>query len=428
MRLRIRLARDHGTVRGLKRAMRLLLTSVVLLSSVARADDINGLKSCVTCAGDLDGDGTPDLWIASRDGERGVVWAVSGCDGSLLHAVGAFGSQLAVVGDLDADRVQDLAVVTRRAPTIGLLDPSRACGVAHLYSGRTGALLRTLENAWSVAAAGDVDLDGTPDLWLGCPESASLHSGRTGSLVRRVTVPANIRRSKTEYPPRHFGKSVRAVGDVDGDGTPDVAVGAPGWTDEIRKDGSVFLISASRGTLLAELRGDVWDAGLGWELVITRDLDGDGSDDLLASGIHRAVIAVSTRDFAPIYAVEHRFGWLDAFGSSLDRTGDIDGDGVEDWLVGAYETAPAMFDGGFADVRSGRDGHVIRGLFQSFQHGVDVASAGDVNGDGMDDHVIVIPGMHIARILSGRDGALVREIDLAKLRAQSNDPDVLRTR
>ena len=103
----------------------------------------------------------------------------------------------------------------------------------------------------------------------------------------------------------------------------------------------------------------------------------------------------------------------DDFGRSVDGAGDVDGDGYQDFIVGAPSADDNGFDSGTATVFSGLDGTV---LFSVDGDGIDhrlgcaVAGAGDVNGDGLADLIIGAEGANAeqgqARILAGPAGAL----------------------
>lgn len=96
--------------------------------------DVGPFGACVESAGDLDGDHVPDIWVGqpSHSGWGGIVWGVSGADGSTLRRIDSppdetgFGWNVADVGDVDRDGVRDLAVASLRAAAA-----IRASGVAH---------------------------------------------------------------------------------------------------------------------------------------------------------------------------------------------------------------------------------------------------------------------------------------------------------
>jgi len=165
----------------------------------------------VSGLGDVNGDLVPDLVVAASHAnpgglaDAGSVWVFSGLDRTLLHrfddtAAGElFGSSLANVGDLDGDGVNDLAIGARAAGPGG----RTAAGSVFVHSGASGALLFRFDGAadgdllgTSVAAAGDVDRDGVPDVLAGAPladpngvgaaGSAFLFSGLSGERIARL--------------------------------------------------------------------------------------------------------------------------------------------------------------------------------------------------------------------------------------------------
>src|SRR5690606_28195335 len=134
------------------------------------------------------------------------------------------------------------------------------------------------------------------------------------------------------------GRSVAVVGDVDGDGTTDLLVGADGVDGNSTDEGHAFLISGATGLVLRTFVGD------------------------------------SIGDF---------------FGASVAGAGDVDGDGVPDLVIGAYGDDPGdLLDSGSAVVISGATGTVLwkfLGATLEERVGWAVAGAGDVDADGHDD-------------------------------------------
>jgi FG-GAP repeat len=193
-----------------------------------------GFGSSLCGTGDIDGDGYGDLAVAANEGQccnppigPGYVRVLSGRDGSEIRTLRGgppghlFGNAVANGGDLDSDCVPDLIIgapgLTGRAWT----------GYVQVVSGRTGDLIRTFtgdpgsQYGYAVAGAGDVDGDCTPDIVIGAPNhglfrgAVFLYSGRTGANLLAIHG-----RADNDY----LGVSV-ALADVNADYRPDLAVG-----------------------------------------------------------------------------------------------------------------------------------------------------------------------------------------------------------
>ncbi len=411
----------------------------------AACDEWDELHSSVRNAGDVDGDGTNDIMIADRIPKPGVVWVLSGRTRELLlslrprYSLQGLPSAMDSLGDVNGDGRPDLVVSWRTWPWpsswSGTEVDYSATGHAIVYCGLDGGVLYVFPNTWVAARAGDVDADGVPDVLLSASHlwrvrksaCVQIASGRDGSIVRELQSRAPLSRSAWDAVPMPgdlFGTSMAGVGDVDGDGHGDVAIGAPG-TDWNR--GAVELFSGRDGRRIANVLGQSMGLipdNLGWSMASMSDVDQDGIRDLLVGAIHRYVVLCSGRDLRPIYSVHTRWsrGGLDAFASSIDRLGDVNGDGIEDWIAGANEAMPQMFDKGYARVFSGADGRLLRVDFENHGAGLDVCGLGDVNGDGVPDAVISCPKGRFVQLLCGADGGLLHDIDLRVLRRKTPNP------
>ncbi len=270
--------------------------------------------------------------------------------------------------------------------------------------------------------AGDVDGDGSIDILVGVPldtegalsgGSVRLYSGSDGEEILRVV---------GETPYGNMGRAVTGLDDVDGDGYPDLVVSEPG--DELRgqEAGGVFCLSGSEdGGLLWYSPGGTAEEGFGLCMARLPDLDGDGVDDLAVGapgasneGLRSGRVALLSG--ADGRLILHAFGpAAGRFGSSLDHAGDIDGDGFADVVVGDPSALVAGTPHGKAWVMSGKDGSLlldIDGPLERVRFGFSVAGAGDVDGDGTNDLLV---GAHdsnqgghaagMAGVYSGKSGA-----------------------
>lgn len=101
------------------------------------------------------------------------------------------------------------------------------------------------------------------------------------------------------------------------------------------------------------------------------------------------------------------------FGRAVAMVGDTNGDGFSDYVIGANAAAGGGTKRGLVELRSGRDGSLIRvhqGSTDNDRFGYSVAAAGDVNDDGFADWIGGTLGGNYARVFSGLDGALLWDL------------------
>lgn len=385
-----------------------------LLYEIVGADQLGW---AVAGTGDVDGDEVPDFAAGAPDAGpefgTGAVRVFSGADGMPvaaldgvlggLQSAGFLGSALAPAGDLNDDGVPDILAGAPSVATASALP-----GYAVVFSGADGAVLFRADGTAAserfgdaVAGIGDVNGDGVPDVLVGAPGvtgvatgSAHVFSGADGTLIRRHDGEGGV---------ENFGKSVAALGDVDGDGAGDYAVGAPrfgvGVGTEAR--GYVKVYSGASGEELARIAGREGEQ-VGWQVAGPGDLDGNGRPDLLLSGIklggQGGITAYDLARARPkrILSVLWPFkGALPFFGTALAGVDDVTGDGLPDVAVGAEGVdmvAVLAGRGGvpvFAHVADGAD--VV---------GDSVANGGDMTGDGLPELVLGGWGTSVVRVFS----------------------------
>ena len=289
-----------------------------------------------------------------------------------------------------------------------------------------------------VWVAGDIDRDGLDDLIVGAEGvgtggAAYLIVGAVSAVGEDDIATTATTTIEAASSGDAFGTRVSG-GDLNGDGTPDVVVTAPDSDDGATNAGTayIFLGPITAGTLSATaadatISADTDRAGLEAVEVI-RDTDGDGLDDLLlgapqhegAAGVYGTGAAwlftsgptagaLSVADADTTFDAE---GSADAAGADVAGGGDLDGDGLAELLIGARTSSAGprtrggiayLFYGGTVasgSVDLGTAATRFLATTTNASVGDGLGTAGDVDGDGLDDLLIGDPSnseLHLFR-------------------------------
>ena len=219
---------------------------------------------------------------------------------------GCLGASIAGGIDLDGDEVPDFLVAEPNTCPGGTFNS----GSVLAYSGRTGTQLYEVTSngdddfGASVAAIDDLDGDGVSDFAVGSPQSGAysgsllVYSGKTGSLLYRLDGGGG------NVPTGSFGFSIAGLHDVDGDGMGDFLVGAPESQDGLGNvTGAVALVSGASGLLLRTIEGSKSRLRFGWAVAAAGDLSGDGIEDFLVGAT-----SFSSSDTSAVYAISGSSG------------------------------------------------------------------------------------------------------------------------
>ncbi len=332
-----------------------------------------------------------------------------------------FGWVSAPLLDVDGDGADEV-IVTAPFNSAG----GAGAGRVYVYSGRSGAEMFRWDgvagdqNGIAARDAGDVDNDGTNDVISGAPAAggigrAYVYSGADGHLIHSIRIGSAGDR---------FGSTVCGVGDINGDGHDDLAVGADGHDAGGADAGRVYIISGIDGaTVLWTIDGA--DAGdrFGNSAADAGDVTGDGFDDLIVGA---PAAGPSNRGRAYLFSVKEqtrRFEMIPdstavGFGQFfVAGVGDTDGDLVGDLYVADFSDNTHGTGTGKAYVFSGVDGSrllTLPGAAAGEGYGIG-RGCGDVNFDGRADLLICgwvndegAFNAGKADIISGADGAVIR--------------------
>ena len=414
----------------------------------------------VSSAGDIDGDGLSDILAGAYDEDEGGLnaGAVYVILGASLGENGTYnlsqadykiigedegdwaGIMTSGTGDVDGDGLDDILV-----GAYGVDDKGPITGAAYLIFGSSFGENKTIDLSeadhkfmgeseddhagYAVGRAGDVDGDGLDDILIGSSgqDAGGGHAGATYIILASslaANVPTELVQADYKFigesPQNWSGYQVAGGGDVDGDGLDDLLVGADDGGDHAHSTYLILGSSLTSSTMnLSEsdykFHGENAD-DYASQVSIVGDTDGDGLDDILigAAGLddggnlaggayvvlggslgEPGTYDLSVADYK--FIGEHPDNYA---GATVASAGDIDGDGLADLFVGAldysldYEYQGAAYIILGASLGDDREidlyyaDYKMVGNTEEIYLGQSVATAGDVDGDGKDDAIV----------------------------------------
>ncbi len=387
------------------------------------------------------------------------------------------GRSVSSAGDVNGDGFDDLIVGADWADPHGDLSSGSSYVVFGKASGFSATLaLSSLDgnsgfrldgaavydfSGHSVSSAGDVNGDGFDDLMVGAPSAASNGSRSGASYVvfgKASGFGATLALSSLDghtgfrldgvAASDYSGNSVSSAGDVNGDGFDDLIVGAIGADLHGRSSGASYVVFGKASGFSATLALSSLDGNTGFRLdgvaagdlsgrsvSSAGDVNGDGFDDLIvgatgtdpkgsgsgsgssyvvfgkASGFS-ATLALSSLDGHTGFRLDG-VAANDSSGDSVSSAGDVNGDGFDDLMVGAYWADPHGPDSGSSYVVFG--GNFTAAVTDMGTSGADILTGNDaanrfVAGDG-DDKMVGHGGADVFHGGAGNDIIRVSSLD-----------------
>jgi hypothetical protein len=447
-----------------------IMSLLLLLSSTARGqfdatfdlttlDGMNGFRllgqealdyagTSVSSAGDINHDGLEDLLISAigtdtNNTSSGTVYVLfgraggfpanlqlAGLDGSngfAVHGESPFdhaGVSASGVGDVNQDGIDDIII-----PVIGEDLAGNDSGAVYVLFGQSSGTFQAAYNVseltgsvgsvilsegafgeagYSAAGLGDFNGDQINDIVIGAhylsvrgPDAGAAYVVFGGAALNQDFSVSDINGQNGIKiyglsQDDELGSSVSPAGDLNGDGLNDLVVGAPGVSDYGYRSGAAYVLFGDDQFSTAEVDLNTLDSSNGF--VVTSDLSGqylggrvntagdinhDGLEDMVISGSHhlpdqsgQAVLIYGRADAYPANTLLSEINGTNGFtinagsllnnlGTAIGSAGDFNGDGLNDLFVGAFNSDTAGDNAGSL--------YVIYGRNEGFGAAVDVA-------------------------------------------------------
>lgn len=353
--------------------------------------------------GDWNGDGEEDIAVGALLADEGL--GASG-SASVFHnnlvdewdyywnLNADFGRSIRFLGDMDDDGADECLIGAPGESAAG----SDSCGAVIVWGTVTGWKFSWIGNGtgdklgYCVDFVGDADGDDHDDIIAGAPEGDGLLAGNTGyALLLNPRTNSLIRTFYGGEPDSRFGHAVAYAGSIAEGAGYSLLIGAPLASPPGPvpiHSGAVFAYEYD-GTLIWRINGESPNDYFGCAVSGTSDLNGDNINEIIVGARYADPGGITNAGSVYVYSVAsksllYRVDGTDvggSFGYSVQGICDVNHDGYDDFVVGAlYENPDSRKDAGSAYVCSGVDGEIlwkISGGAAGDLLGVDVAFRAD---------------------------------------------------
>lgn len=336
---------------------------------------------------DVAGDRYADMLVGVPSSFYVQLWTnTSGVISSSLYTTRSgstsFGTSVSSAGDVNGDSYIDAII---GAPTLNTASVYHSTGstLASTVTTTITSPAGVTRFGASVASAGDVNGDGYGDVLVGAPGSnrAFLYYGSATG----VNVASSVSLTPTGSA-SNFGVSVAGIGDVNADGFADIAVGTDGASIVYVWYGGATGLGATPTGISAPSGAN----GFGRAVAGAGDVNGDGYPDVIVGAYNSATAYIflggrTGLNTAPATALS---GGGSLFGISVDGIGDSNGDGFGDVVVGAPGADRAYVFFGTASGTALTPSVTFTPTYAGYTFGTAVSGIGDYNNDGYGDFVV----------------------------------------
>lgn len=351
-------------------------------------------------------------------------------------------THITAIGDFDGNGTMDFLVGQQNADSISAV----GSGAAFIFDGSNATNWTSFEGftsndylGASISALGDINNDGFADVIVGAPDAGPggqayvVYGGDNGLVPTQITLPglsASEGAIQNGATSASLGASVVGIGDFDGDGFNDYAIGASGANAGQGKviiysgadNSQITSVTGYTNSIVLSLLGFSQDHKLGTDIMSLGDINGDGKSDILfgSDGVDSeayillggasAGVTLNNTDTGS-YGLGTSGYKINTGGANIlggGSAGDFNGDGFDDFVLAVEDGSGANLYVVYGNdqsngIGSGDHQFSLADLdnpdfaFKMHYDGSNVAGdleftfgAGDIDGDGLDDLVIGI--------------------------------------